>query len=127
MNILKPKPNDMGIYPVDCIVCKKPFLWWSGNIAQICSKCEAVKEFKHKMYEVKYSGICIQNMPSSKKGGHGWWRIIGNRYSDTDIVPMTFAEPTDEIFMKAVQLTNPHLLIDKVEWNLINENSINEL
>lgn len=70
-------------------------------------------------YKVKFSGICCIPMKSSKKNSIGWWRTVGNRYTDTQVVCMTFAEPSDEVFMQAVQLTNPHLKIDKVEWEFI--------
>jgi len=40
----------MGLYAIDCFVCKKPFLWWSGNIYdQRCPECQskdAIKEVK---------------------------------------------------------------------------------
>lgn len=29
----------MGIYPATCSVCKKVFLWFSGNPSQICGEC----------------------------------------------------------------------------------------
>lgn len=30
----------MGIYPVDCTCCGKPFFWFSGgNYEQICAEC----------------------------------------------------------------------------------------
>lgn len=29
----------MGLYPVDCQVCQKPFLWFSGSVFQVCPTC----------------------------------------------------------------------------------------
>ncbi len=29
----------MGLYPIDCFLCHKPFLWWSGNMDQRCTEC----------------------------------------------------------------------------------------
>lgn len=29
----------MGLYPIDCSQCKKPFMWFSGNLDSRCSDC----------------------------------------------------------------------------------------
>lgn len=58
-------------------------------------------------------------MKSSKKNSIGWWRTVANRYTDTQVVCITYTEPSYEVFIQAVQLTNPHLKIDKVEWEFI--------
>lgn len=29
----------MGLYPIDCSQCGKPFMWFSGNLDQHCSEC----------------------------------------------------------------------------------------
>jgi LSD1 subclass zinc finger protein len=33
----------MGLYPIDCVSCKKPFMWFSGCLDQRCGDCQ-VKE-----------------------------------------------------------------------------------
>lgn len=31
----------MGLYPITCFKCGKPFLWWSGNhLDQRCGDCQ---------------------------------------------------------------------------------------
>jgi len=47
------------------------------------------------------------------------WHKKGVRYTMTETVPMTFSEPSNEIFIQAVQLTNPHLMVDTVKWEFI--------
>lgn len=34
----------MGIYPIDCSVCGKTFLWFSGNLDQRCPDCQKPDE-----------------------------------------------------------------------------------
>ena len=29
----------MGLYKIYCTKCKKPFMWWSGTLCQICPEC----------------------------------------------------------------------------------------
>jgi len=29
----------MGLYPIDCPKCRKPHLWWSGNLDTRCPDC----------------------------------------------------------------------------------------
>lgn len=29
----------MGLYPIDCPICKKPFMWFSGSQNQLCHDC----------------------------------------------------------------------------------------
>lgn len=29
----------MGLYAIDCISCGKPFMWFSGNVHQVCEEC----------------------------------------------------------------------------------------
>ena len=36
----------MGMYTVECPVCKKPTLWWSGTLDQRCSECKLEKPAK---------------------------------------------------------------------------------
>jgi len=30
----------MGLYAIDCFLCHKPFLWFSGNLDQRCGDCQ---------------------------------------------------------------------------------------
>lgn len=41
----------MGLYPIDCSNCKKPFLWFSGNLDTRCPDCikKAEEEFLDQM------------------------------------------------------------------------------
>ena len=34
----------MGLYPIDCVSCKKPFMWFSGCLDQRCSDCQNIKK-----------------------------------------------------------------------------------
>ena len=38
----------MGLFATNCLQCKKPFLWWSGNPIQVCSApaCSNCNELK---------------------------------------------------------------------------------
>lgn len=39
----EPVEEIMGLYPIDCPSCKKPFMWFSGNAGdQRCDECRAV-------------------------------------------------------------------------------------
>lgn len=41
----------MGLYAIDCPTCKKPFMWFSGNLDQRCSACSAASIIvKPKLY-----------------------------------------------------------------------------
>lgn len=31
----------MGLYPITCPTCTKPFMWFSGNLDQRCQDCQA--------------------------------------------------------------------------------------
>ena len=35
----------MGLYAIDCPQCKKPYMWFSGNMDQRCDNCRNPKEF----------------------------------------------------------------------------------
>lgn len=30
----------MGLYPMNCVSCHTPFMWWSGNMDQRCKDCQ---------------------------------------------------------------------------------------
>lgn len=49
----------MGLYNVNCIKCKKPFIWFSANLHQLCSECfDEINDKKFEdetpKYDVKY-------------------------------------------------------------------------
>jgi hypothetical protein len=29
----------MGVYATTCVVCEKPFMWFSGCVVQVCNDC----------------------------------------------------------------------------------------
>lgn len=35
----------MGLYPIDCPTCKKPHLWFSGNLDTRCGDCVKAETF----------------------------------------------------------------------------------
>lgn len=35
----------MGLYPVDCTSCGKPFMWFSGMAFQVCKECRDAGNF----------------------------------------------------------------------------------
>lgn len=36
----------MGLYPIDCKGCGQPFMWFSGDMSQLCSNCKPPFEGK---------------------------------------------------------------------------------
>jgi LSD1 subclass zinc finger protein len=64
----------MGLYPIDCAVCKKPFMWFSGCLDQRCSDCQnAIKkeepkkmkkvELEKELLELKAKVIALEARP----------------------------------------------------------------
>jgi hypothetical protein len=39
----------MGLYAIDCPVCKKPFMWFSGNTDQRCPECKEEDKMENKI------------------------------------------------------------------------------
>jgi hypothetical protein len=35
----------VGLYPIDCPACKRPHIWFSGNMDQRCVECQKPKEW----------------------------------------------------------------------------------
>lgn len=36
----------MGLYPIPCKICKKVFMWFSGNPIQLCGECSKTAVIK---------------------------------------------------------------------------------
>lgn len=52
----------MGLYPIDCPTCKKPFLWFSGRTDKRCAECRAVDEAVQLLHEKGVTPEMYQEM-----------------------------------------------------------------
>lgn len=50
----------MGLYPIDCASCKKPFMWFSGCLDQRCSDCQNKKEEPKKMKKAELEAKILE-------------------------------------------------------------------
>lgn len=65
----------MGLFPMDCASCKKPFMWFSGNLVQICGDCMIIpkenkgavkmtkKELEAKLIELEKKVAVLEARP----------------------------------------------------------------
>lgn len=75
----------------------------------------------HTVYEVKYTGICIKGLLSSKKKSIGFYRKVGNTYTEKEVIPMTNREPTKELLFSLINVGQKYLNIDieSIKWKLL--------
>ena len=86
----------MGTYPIDCPVCKEPFLWFSGHTGdQRCEKCKEPVDTKLKEIEMRAVGQGV------------------------DVYALAEFYRTDVPFL--LSLTSKMLGLQKVAWRLMND------
>ena len=88
----------MGIYSINCSICDKPFLWFSGNKFQFCSKC-VDKKFGGSYFEV------YQRFKNPEKNGPvACYHAIGineaDSYDEAYEILIKRGVPEDEIVKK---------------------------
>lgn len=50
----------MGLYAIDCPVCKKGHLWFSGNLDQRCQECQNKTKETKKMTKAKLEARVLE-------------------------------------------------------------------
>lgn len=80
-----------------------------------------LKKMNHTLYEVKYTGVCIKGLLTSKKRKIGYYRKVGNTYTETEVIPFTGKEPTKQALFSLINVCQSYLMVDaeSIKWKLL--------